>query len=161
MKRIKTMCAFMLAGILLLGSSLVVFAEEADSAGYHVYEVKEDYASDTWYATARGVYLKEGIAKLSEADIGVARCSGETLANVDCDVYVSIYLESSSNGTSGWGNVNYWSNSRSNAGNVSVGSGDYGVTTKKYYHVRGMHIANGGTPETITTCTNALYFDSK
>lgn len=161
MNWIKTMCTFILTGILILSNSLNAFAEETEPAGYHVYEVDKGYASDTWYATARGNYLKEGIAKISEADIGVARCSGETLANKLCDLTVTIYLEDSSTGTSGWGNVNYWSNSRSNAGNVFVGSGNYSVPTKMYYHVRGMHIANGGTPETITTCTDTIYFDSK
>lgn len=161
MKQIKTVFAFILAGVLLLGSGLTVFAEETEIAGYHVYEVDENFASDTWYATARGVYLKEGISSISKVNVGIARCSGETLANKLCNLTVAIYLESSSNGTSGWGNVNYWSNSRSNAGNVFVGSGNYSVPTKMYYHVRGMHIANGGTPETITTCTDTIYFDSK
>ena len=161
MRRIQSICSLVLIGLLLLGSSLTVFAEETEVAGYHVYEVEEGYASDTWYATARGVYLKEGISSITEADIGVARCSGETLANKPCDLTVRIYLESSANGTSGWGNVNYWSNNASNVATIAVGSGRYSVPTKKYYHVRGMHIANGGSPETTTTCTDALYFDSK
>lgn len=161
MKQIKTISAFILAVTLLLGSSISVLAEEVEPAGYHVYEVEEDYASDTWYGTARGAYLKKGISSVSEERIGVASCTGETLANKSCSVYVAVYLESSATGTGGWGNVNYWSNSRSNAGNVSVYSGDYSVPTKKYYRVLGAHTANGGTPESTYTCTDSLYFDSK
>ena len=57
----KTKCALALTGVLLFGSSIPVYAEEVEPAGYHVYDVQDDEVSDTWYGIARGDYLRAGI----------------------------------------------------------------------------------------------------
>lgn len=151
-----------LIGMLLLGSSFTVCAEEITvPAGYHVYDVQEDEATDTWYGVARGDYLHTGIAKLTEAKTGVALCTGTTLAHMDCDrVYVAIYLDQSDDGVNGWGTIAYWSNEDFKASTVSVNSGNYKVARDKYYRVKGGHSAEkSGKVEETTTCTDALYFD--
>lgn len=68
--------AVILAGILLLGSSLPVCAEETEPAGYHVYEVQENEASDTWYGIARGDYLQSGNSSITKKDSTHAVASG-------------------------------------------------------------------------------------
>ena len=116
--------AVILAGILLLGSSLPVCAEETEPAGYHVYEVQENEASDTWYGIARGDYLQSGVSKVSKKDSTHAVASGSTFAHSDCErVYVRIYLDKSSTGTGGWGNVNYWTGTTKGGSTASVSSG--------------------------------------
>lgn len=155
----KVKSALVLTGILLLGSSFVVCAEE--KAGYHVYEVQENEATDTWYGIARGDYLQTGIGKLTEASTGVALCTGTTLARMDCDrVYVGIFLDQSDNGLNDWGTIAYWTNEAFGVSKVSVNSGNYKVARDKYYRVKGGHSAEkSGKVEETTTCTDALYFD--
>ena len=58
--------ALALSGLLLVGSSLTVCAEEVTPAGYHVYDVQESEASDTWYGISRGSYLQAGLTKVAE-----------------------------------------------------------------------------------------------
>lgn len=151
--------ALVLMGILLLGSSFTVCAEEV--AGYHVYDVQEDEVTDTWYGIARGDYLHTGISKLTEAKKGVALCTGTTLAHMSCDrVYVAIYLDQSDNGVDGWGTIAYWTNEAFGASKVSVNSGNYKVDRDQYYRVKGIHSAEKSSKvEETTTCTNALWFD--
>ena len=64
---VKRQLAILLAGIgiLTVGISTPVFAEEYEPAGYHVYDVQEEEATDTWYGVARGDYLQAGIAKVN------------------------------------------------------------------------------------------------
>ena len=157
----KTIGALALAGSMLIGSSLIVFAEEVNPVGYHVYDVQEKEVTDTWYSIAKGAYLRSGITKLKEGSTGYAVCSGHTVAQMDCDrVYVRIYLDQSANGTSGWGNVNYWTGEAFEAALVSASSGSYKVDRDRYYSVQGVHsVTEGSTTETTTTCTDALYFD--
>lgn len=64
---VKRQLAMLLAGIgiLTVGISTPVFAEEYEPAGYHVYDVQEEEATDTWYV-ARGDYLQAGIAKVKK-----------------------------------------------------------------------------------------------
>lgn len=151
--------ALALMGILLLGSSFTVCAEEV--AGYHVYDVQEDEVTDTWYGIARGDYLHTGIAKLTEARTGVALCSGTTLAHMNCDrVYVGIFLDQSDDGVNDWGTINYWINEAFGVSKVSVSSGDYKVDRDHYYSVKGVHSAKKGDKvDETTTCTNGLWFD--
>lgn len=152
--------ALILTGIMLLGACLPVSAEEVTPAGYHVYDVQEDEAEDTWYGIAKGSYLQAGSSKLSKVDSSHVTCSGNTFAHRECDrVYVRIYLDKSDTAESGtWGNVNYWTGEANNKGNVSVSSGSYKVPTKKYYRVQGVHSATEEDyTETTTTCTDALY----
>lgn len=166
MNRWKSGGVLVLAGLLILGSGLTVCAEETEEpAGYHVYDVQEDEATDTWYGVGRGVYLKAGIAKLTEGDSpDIALCSGHTLAHVDCDrLYVRIYLDESDNGKDGWGTLDYWTGEKFNASTVSATSGPYKVTKNKYYSVTGAHSATMGQgkdakTEATDTCTNALLF---
>ena len=75
----KTTGALTLAGIMLLGSSVVASAEESHPAGYHVYDVQEDEVMDTWYGIERGTYLRSGITKLKEYDTGYALGSGHIM----------------------------------------------------------------------------------
>lgn len=162
MKRSSNLkCLFLLVGIILLGSSLTVCAEEITPAGYHVYDVQENEVTDTWYGIARGDYLRSGSSKLTEDSKGYARCSGTTYAHRDSDrVYVSIFLDQSDNGVDGWGTIDYWTNEALNDSTVSVKSGVYKVERNKYYRVKGGHsVTQGGKVEETTTCTDALRFD--
>lgn len=150
------------AGTILMGSSLCVFAEEVTPAGYHVYDVQEDEATDTWYGVSRGAYLHSGISKLKEGDsAGYVVCSGHTFAQMDCDrVFVRIYLDRSATGAGNWGNVNYWTGEAFNASYASASSGSYKVDKDQYYSVQGAHsVTEGDLTETTTTCTDALCID--
>lgn len=157
----------MLASSLLLGSAVSVCAQEIETeaseiAGYHIYEVEEGQASDTWYAAARGVYLMSGIAKLMEGkSSSYAICSGTTFAKSDCDrVYVRVYLDESDTGTGGWGTLDYWTGIVYNDCVVTTNSGDYKITKGKYYRATGSHSAKqGDVVESTYTCTSALLFD--
>ena len=146
----------------LLGSCLVVQAEELEPAGYHVYDVQENEASDTWYGISRGSYLQAGISKIKVGSSPqYAICSGTTFAHRPCDrVYVRIYLDQSDNGSSGWWTVNYWTDITYNNSTATARSGEYEITRDKYYSVQGSHsVTQGDTVEMTTTCTDALYFD--
>lgn len=151
------------AGMLLCGSSLTAMAEEVEPAGYHVYDVQEDEATDTWYGTARGAYLHSGISKLKEdSSAGYVLCSGHTFAHRDCDrVYVRIYLDQSDTAASGsWGTIDYWTGEVFEDSLASAASGSYKVTKDQYYRVTGVHsVTEGETTETTGTCTDALYVD--
>ena len=154
--------AVSLMAITLIGSCLNVSAEEIEPAGYHVYEVEDNYASDTWYGIARGDYLRAGLTKIKEGSASkYAACSSTTFAHRACDrVYVRIYLDQSDNGTSGWWTVNYWTGENHNNSTAHVSVADYEITRDKYYSVKGSHsVTEGETTEVTTTCTNALYFD--
>ena len=153
--------ALAMSGLLLSCSSLTVCAEEVTPAGYHVYDVQETQASDTWYGVSRGMYLMTGISKLAEGDVGYALCDGYTLAKVDCDrVYLRIYLDQSDNGEELWHTLDYWTAIVENGSVATTESGSYKVTRDKYYRVTGVHSATqDGYTETTGTCTNAIYFD--
>lgn len=151
--------AFLLAGMLLLGGSLTVCAEEETPAGYHVYDVQEEEASDTWYGIARGTYLESGVSKVKQGSTGHALASGTTFAHYsDSDrVYVRIYLDESSSGTGSWETLDYWTGITNNASSASAESGSYKITSGKYYRVRGAHsVTEGSKTETTTTCTDAI-----
>ena len=101
---LRKIMAIFVVSMTLGGTCLNVSAEEIEPAGYHVYEVQEEEVTDTWYGIARGDYLQGAIAKLTKGSAAkYAVCSGTTLAHRPCDrVYTRIYLDQSSNGTSGW-----------------------------------------------------------
>lgn len=149
--------ALILAGALLLGSCLSVSAEETNPAGYHVYEVEEDSASDTWYGIARGDHLSTAKSTISKVDGTHVRVSGSTYAHHTCDdVRVRVYLDRSSDASS-WGNVDYWSAVKTNAATASVQSGDYKVSAGYYYRAQGAHsVTKGDDTESTGTCSNAL-----
>lgn len=153
--------ALLLAGMMLFGSCLSVSAEEVTPAGYHVYEVQEDEAEDTWYGIAKGSYLQAGSAKLVKKDSTHAACSGHTFAHKVCDrIYVRIYLKKSSTGTGGWDNVDYWTGETFNGSTASASSGSYKVAKNKYYCVEGAHsVTENDYTEATDTDTDALYFD--
>ncbi len=157
----KSRCALGMIGALLLGSCLTVSAEEVSPAGYHVYDVQEDEASDTWYGIARGDYLQAAVSKIKQGKTGYAIGSGTTFAHRDCEeLYVRIYLDQSDNGKDGWGTIDYWTGREYNESFVTVNSDYYKVTRDKYYSVKGVHsVFQGDIVETTTTCTDALYFD--
>ncbi len=145
-----------------LGSCLTVSAEETEPAGYHVYDIQEDQASDNWYGISRGTYLRAAVAKIVKGSAAkYATCSGTTFAHQDCDrVFVRIYLDQSDNGSDGWWTVNYWTGENHNSSMAHVSVADYQITRDKYYRVKGSHsVTEGETTEVTTTCTNALYFD--
>lgn len=82
---IKRQLAMLLAGIgiLTVGISTPVFAEEYEPAGYHVYDVQEEEATDTWYGIARGDYLQAGISKVKKGSkSGYAVASGTTFSSL-------------------------------------------------------------------------------
>lgn len=163
----KKISTFALAGTLLFGCALGVNAEEMISpetipAGYHVYDVQDDQATDTWYGIARGDYLNSGVAKLlKDSKPGYAICSGTTMAHRDCDrIYVRIYLDQSDTGTDGWGTIDYWTDIEYDGSLATVCSDSYPVTRDKYYSVKGSHsVIKDDIVEATLTCTDALYFD--
>lgn len=147
---------------LLFASCLSASAEELEPAGYHVYDVQEDQASDSWYGISRGTYLQASISKIRKgSEAKYATCSGTTFAHRACDrVYVRIYLDQSDNGTDGWWTVNYWTDISNESSTAHVSVGDYGITRDKYYRVKGSHsVTENDVLEASTTCTDALYFD--
>jgi hypothetical protein len=161
MRRWKAKSVFALVGLMLLGSSLTVCAEEVEPAGYHVYETQEDEVSDTWYGTSRGDYFQAAVTKLTHGNTGYAVCSGTTFAHRDCEeLYVRIYLDQSDNGTSSWSTINYWTGRAYNDSVARVSSGSYKITRNKYYSVKGAHsVFEDDKVESTATCTDALYFD--
>jgi len=156
---------FVLAGTMLFGSSIAACAEELEEieepAGYHVYEVNENEATDTWYGVGRGDYLQAGIAKLLEGKPGYALGSGTTLSHFASDrLYVGIFLDESDTAKAGeWGTVDYWTKEDFDC-SICMLQGDYYKAGKgKYYRVRGVHSATqDGITETTSTCTDALKF---
>ena len=145
-----------------MGFNLSVSAEEIEPAGYHVYDIQDEQASDTWYGIARGTYLRAAVSKiLKGTSAKYVSCSGTTFAHQACDrVFVRIYLDQSDNGTDGWWTVNYWTGENHNNSTAHVSVVDYEITRGKYYSVQGSHsVTEGETTEVTTTCTDALYFD--
>lgn len=159
---LKRLGLIIIIGTAMFGSCLSVSAEEIKPAGYHVYDVGEDQASDTWYGIARGTYLQAAVTKIKKGSAAkYASCSGTTFAHRACDrVYVRVYLDQSDNGTDGWWTVNYWTGINYDNSTAYVSTVDYEITRGKYYSVQGAHsVTEGDAIETTTTCTNALYFD--
>ena len=160
--RWKNVGAIIAIGAAIFGSCLSVSAEEVEPAGYHVYDVQEDQASDNWYGISRGDYLQAAVSKISKGSVAkYASCSGTTFAHRACDrVFVRIYLDQSDNGTSGWWTVNYWTGENHNNSTAHVSVADYEITRDNYYRAQGSHsVTEGETTEVTTTCTDALYFD--
>ena len=160
--KLKKISALLVIGTMLFGSCLGVSAEEIQPAGYHVYDIDKNQASDSWYGIARGTYLQAGIAKITKGSATkYASCSGTTFAHRESDrVFVRIYLDQSDNGTGGWWTVNYWTGENFNNSVARVSVVDYEITRDKYYRAQGSHsVTEGGTTEVTTTCTDALYFD--
>lgn len=153
--------ALALSGLLLVGSSLTVCAEEVTPAGYHVYDVQESEASDTWYGISRGSYLQAGLTKVAEGSKSHVLCDGYTMAHFDCDrVFLRIYLDQSDNGEDKWHTLDYWTDIAENASVATTESGPYKVALDKYYRVKGVHsVTQDGYTETTTTCTDALPID--
>lgn len=148
--------------IALFGSCMSVSAEEIEPAGYHVYDIQEDQASDNWYGVARGDYLQAAVSKITKGSAAkYSTCSGTTFAHQDCDrVFVRIYLDQSDNGKDGWWTVNYWTGESHNSSMAHTSVSNYEITRDKYYSVKGSHsVTEGETTEVTTTCTDALYFD--
>lgn len=161
----KAGSALVLTGMLLINGSIIVSAEEIEPAGYHVYDVQETEATDSWYGIGRGTYLQAGTAKLTEDAPGYALCSGNTIAHHACDrIYVRIYLDESDNGYNDWGTIDYWTGETFDVSVASAGSGSYKVPRGKYYRVKGIHsvtenVDGENFTEATTTCTDALLFD--
>ena len=101
------------------------------------------------------------VSKVSKKDSTHAVASGSTFAHRDCErVYVRIYLDKSSTGTGGWGNVNYWTGTTKGGSTASVSSGSYKITQGRYYRAQGAHsVTQGGKTEATNTCTDALYIN--
>lgn len=158
----KKIGAIAVMAITLSASCLSVSAEEIEPAGYHVYDVQEDQASDNWYGVARGDFLQAAVSKITKGSAAkYASCSGTTFAHQECDrVFVRVYLDQSNNGTDGWWTVNYWTGENHNSSMAHVSVADYEITRGKYYSAQGSHsVTEGDVTEVTTTCTNALYFD--
>ena len=158
----KRKIAVLFAGISILTMSIGVSAsaEEMEPAGYHVYDVQEEEATDTWYGIARGDHLRAGIGKVKQgSSSGYVVSSGSTLAHRACDhVYVRIYLDESDNGSTGWGTLNYWTGDSYNKSVATVESGQYKATKAKYYRTTGAHsVFQDDVVESTMTCTDAIY----
>lgn len=160
-KNWKRKSALALSGVLLLGGSLTVSAEEVTPAGYHVYDVQEEEASDTWYGIERGAYLRAGVAKITHGDTGYALGSGTTFAHYSCDrVYVRIYLDESEDASNdSWGTLDYWTGISYDNSTATTQSGPYKITSGNYYRITGAHsVTQDDYTEATTTCTDALRF---
>lgn len=157
---LKAGCFFALAGLMVFGIRDIAYAEEVEPAGYHVYDVRETEASDSWYGIARGSYLQAGISKIAQGKPGYVLCDGYTLAHFNCDrVYLRIYLDESDNGTDGWGTVDYWTGVSYDDSYATTDIEPYKITKGEYYRVKGVHsVTQDGYTETTGTCTDALLF---
>ena len=159
MKRVFVSSLCFLLGICIWsGQVLTSHAEETTPPGYHIYTTTEDEVIDTWFGIARGSYLESGSVGLVEAGKGKVNVSGSTNAHSVCDkVKAAVYLDESTNGTTGYGTVGSYYYEAKNA--LSCHGSEYkvSVTSGWWYMVRGVHtVIEGSTIETTSTQTYAM-----
>ena len=146
-------------GICIWSSQIITSqAEEIVPPGYHVYTTTEDEVIDTWYGIARGTYLESGIVGLVEAGKGKVNVSGTTNAHSVCDkVKVSVYLDQSINGKTGYGTIGSYYYAEENTNSCYGTESDISVTSGWWYMVRGVHsVTEGSTTETTSTQTSGM-----
>ena len=133
-------------------------AEEITVPGYHEYVTTEDEVIDTWYGIARGTYLESGISGLKDAGKGKVNVSGTTNAFSVCDkVKVGVYLDESSDGGNSFGTIGSYYFEKQNALSCHGSETNIGVTSGRWYMVRGVHsVTEGSTTETTSTQTRAM-----
>ena len=162
MKRLKKV--FVIGLSLFLGvciwnsQELTSRAEEIVPPGYHVYTTMEDEVIDTWYGISRGTYLIRGTVGLVEAGKGKVNVSGSTDARSVCDtVKVAVYLDESSNKTTGYGTIGSYYYTEENTRSCYGSKSNISVTSGWWYMVRGVHsVTEGSTIETTSTQTYAM-----
>lgn len=137
---------------------LIGHAEEINPPGYHIYTTTEHEVIDTWYGIARGTYLVNGTVGLVDAGKAKVNVSGTTNASSVCDkVKAAVYLDQSSNGTSGYGTIGSYYFEEANARSCHGSKANISVTSGWWYMVRGVHtVIEGSTIETTTTQTYAM-----
>ena len=159
MKKIVLASICLLLGIFIWNDQeLISRAEDITPPGYHVYTTTEDEVIDTWYGVARGTYLANGTAGLVDSGKGKVNVSGTTNAHSICDkVKVGVYLDESTNGTSGYGTVGSYYYEAENARSCHGSKANISVTSGWWYMVRGVHtVVEGSTTETTSTQTYAM-----
>lgn len=159
MKKIVLASMCLLLGVFIWNDQeLISRAEDIMPPGYHVYTTTEDEVIDTWYGIARGTYLANGTAGLVDSGKGKVNVSGTTNAHSICDkVKVGVYLDESTNGTSGYGTVGSYYYEAENARSCHGSKANISVTSGWWYMVRGVHsVTEGSTTETTSTQTYAM-----
>lgn len=162
MKKLKkvfciSMC-FLFGVCIWNGQILTSHAEEITPPGYHVYTSTEDEVIDTWYGIAKGAYLQSGTVGLVDAGKGKVNVSGTTNAHSICDkVKVAVYLDESTNGTTGYGTIGSYYYTAENTRTCYGTKSNISVTSGWWYMVRGVHsVTEGSTTETTDTQTSGM-----
>lgn len=162
----QMMVAGLTAGMLLTGSTQLVFAESdnlmdailsegTDNIELTEEETTEEFAEDTSYSLLRGTNLGYGTVKIQKVASNEIAIHGLTQCHKSCSkVYLSLYLERKVNGS--YGTYKYWEFTGSNVTNVQK-TLDVAVPSGTYYRVRGYHAAsNGGLKESTSTLTSGI-----
>lgn len=162
----KLVAASLTAGMLLAGSTQMVFAEsdnlmdailseETDDTELTDEETTEDFAEDTSYSLLRGTNLNLGNIKIRRVASNEIAIYGLTQCHKTCSkVYLSLYLERKVNGS--YGTYKYWNFTANNVTHLER-TLDVAVPSGTYYRVRGYHAAsNGGLKESTSTLTSGI-----
>ncbi len=161
-QRFKKFAAALLSGIMMVSCLMVnVYAEdeleEIIVPSYHTTTETETEVSATSQTLVKGAYLAGGTVKLGINGGGSISIYGSTTAYSTCDMlYLNIYLERSTNGTS-WSSYDSWSYTKASASSLTK-SFNTTVPTGYYYRLRGYHAAKeGSTKESTSTATSGKY----
>lgn len=162
MKMKKKVMSIILTLVFIIGAwipaNLVANAEETTVAVYHEYTTTEEEAIDSWYAIARGVYLREGTCGITRAGTGKVTVSATTTAHSVCDkVKAGVYLDESSNGGSSFAQIGSYYFSETNTSSCHGSKAGISVTSGRLYMARGAHsVTEGSTTESTTSHTDAI-----
>lgn len=161
-RRLKRLAAAFLSCIMMVSCLMVnVYAEsdleEIIVPSYHTTTETETEVSATSQVLVRGAYLASGTVKLGVNGGGSINIYGSTSAHSVCDMlYLNIYLERSTNGTS-WSPYDSWSYTKANGSTLSK-SFSITVPTGYYYRLCGYHAAKeGSTKESTSSSTGGKY----
>ena len=151
----------MAAVISLCAFSPSVYAEaevtEIEVPVYHSFVETETEVSDLAQVIQKGAYLASGTVRLVDKGNGKVAIYGDTTAYSKCDkLYLDIYLEQSTNGTSFY-SYDSWSYTASNTASLAK---EFTKSVPKgyYYRLQGYHAAKkGSVMESTSTRTGGMY----